>query len=58
MTPTAIWNEYLAREADANKRPEGADVEAIIRKIAADAGMTYDDVREVVISRTHNRSCG
>ena len=58
MTPNAIWNEYLAREEAANKRPEGADVEAIIRKLAADAGMTYDDVREVVISRTFNRSGG
>ena len=59
MTPNAIWNEYLTREAEANKPGgPGADVEAIIRKIAADAGMTYDDVREVVISRSFNRSGG
>lgn len=59
MTKDAIWSEYLAREEAANKPGgPGADVEAIIRKLAADAGETYETVREVVISRTHNRSCG
>lgn len=59
MTPNAIWNEYLAREAEANKPGgPGADVNAIVRQLAKDAGMTYEEVLSEVIVRTLNRSGG
>ena len=58
MTPQAIWNEYLEREAAANARPEGADVEAIIRKLADDAGMPLDEVREIILARSFSRFAG
>ena len=48
MTDRDIMAEYLRIEREANGKPQGADVEAIIIWVAAAAGRKIDDVRRIV----------
>lgn len=48
MTDRDIMAEYLRIERAANRKPQGADVEAIIIWVAAAAGRKIDDVRRIV----------
>lgn len=47
-TRSAVWAEYLHQEKAANKTPQGADVEQIIRTVAAEYGMSVFDVAQIV----------
>lgn len=45
----AIATEYLRREAEANRRKEGADHAALMLSVALMFGVTREDVRQAVL---------
>jgi hypothetical protein len=45
----AIAAEYLRREAEANRRPEGADHAAIMLSVALSYGVSPSFVRQAVL---------
>ena len=47
-TPAAIWAEYCRLEQIEKRRPEGQNVNRIIRTVAAQFEMPESDVADVV----------
>lgn len=45
----AIAAEYLRREAEANRRPEGADHAALMLSVGLMFGVTAETVRQAVL---------
>jgi pyrroloquinoline quinone (PQQ) biosynthesis protein C len=45
----AIAAEYLRREAEANRRPEGADHAALMLSVGLMFGVTREEVRQAVL---------
>ena len=48
----AIYAEYLHQETAANRTPQGADVERLIRNVAAQFEMPVADVAAIVRDRS------
>jgi len=42
-------DEFLRREADANRTPQGADCEVILRTVAAEYDVPRADLRRAII---------
>lgn len=51
-TAKAVWSEYLHQEKAANKTPQGADVDRLIRNVAAQFDMPVTDVAAIVRDRS------
>lgn len=52
MTDAEIIAEFLRIEREANRKPQGADHEAILIWIAATAGRRIDEVRRLILDST------
>lgn len=53
MNPIAAEYLHLERKANADKRnPRGADVDAIITRLAGEHGVTLAEVRRIVLNAT------
>jgi hypothetical protein len=47
-----IVDEYMRLERAANRKPQGANVRAIVEELAIKHGMTYADVRGAILDAT------
>lgn len=52
MTDAEIFAAYIERETAANATPQGADVQAICQEVADLAGLTWEQIHEIVITET------
>lgn len=57
MTPDQIATEYLRREAEANAKPEGADVHAIIEGMCEEFTLKRQTVVQAVLDHTISGAC-
>lgn len=45
--------EYMKREDSANQRPRSANCEKILSEVSEEFGMTYDELRSLVLDHTN-----
>jgi hypothetical protein len=52
MTDAKIIAEFLRMERTANRKPQGADHEAILIAVSATSGRRIDEVRRLILDST------